>query len=180
VRQLDEDSAFTIKNRAGVHPTKVKSIISGDFFAQENNVYDLELSYTHNQWNIVGEYVSADFSGVSTSNDRRFSNYYLQTGLFLTKDQRSYNVASGTFGGITPSSNTGAWEVFARFENIDLSDQNFGSDAEILTLGVNWFSTKYTRLSLNYVTTDIQYASLTNNAAEIDGSAISIRAQFHW
>jgi phosphate-selective porin OprO/OprP len=180
LRQLDENSAFEVKNRAGVHSTSVKSIISESFFAEDSNVYDLELSYTSNQWNIVGEYVSADLSGVTAADNREFSNYYIQTGFFLTDDQRPYNVASGTFGGIKPSSETGAWEVFARFESIDLSDQNLGSESEIFTLGINWFSTKYTRLSLNYVTTDINYASFTNNSAEIDGSAINMRAQFHW
>ncbi len=98
VRQLDENSVFSVKNRAGVHSTSVKSIISDDFYAEKNRVYDLELSYTYDQWNIVGEYVSADFSGVTATDERKFSNYYIQTGLFLTPDQRPYNVASGTFG----------------------------------------------------------------------------------
>jgi phosphate-selective porin OprO/OprP len=180
IRQLDESSAFSVKNRAGVHPTSVKSIISEGFFAEDNTVYDLALSYTHNQWNIVGEYVSADLSGVTSADDREFSNYYVQTGFFLTDDQRPYNVASGNFGGVKPSSTSGAWEVFARFEDIDLSDQNLGTDAEILTLGVNWFATKYTRVSLNYVTSDIDYANLTNSGSSIDGSAVSMRAQFHF
>jgi len=180
LRQLDENSAFDIKNRAGVHSTSVKSILSDAFFAKNSNVYDFAVSYTLNQWNIIGEYVAADFSGVTSSDDRNFSNFYIQMGVFLTDDQRPYNVASGTFGGITPSSNTGAWELFSRFESIDLSDQNYGSDSDILTLGINWFSTKYTRLSLNYVTTNINYLGLTNEATEIDGSAINFRAQFHW
>jgi len=179
-RQLDENSAFSIKNRAGVHSTGIKSIISESFFAKDSNVYDLALSYTYNQWNIAAEYVSADFSGVTSADDRKFSNYYIQTGIFLTDDQRPYNVASGSFGGVKPSSTSGAWETFLRFENIELSDQDLGTDAEILTLGVNWFATKYTRLSLNYVTSDIDYASLTNSGNTIDGSAINMRAQFHF
>ena len=180
LRQLDENSTFEIKNRAGVHSTSVKSIISDEFYAKDNSVYDLELSYTYDQWNIVGEYVSADLTGVTAADNREYSNYYIQTGFFLTNDQRLYNVASGTFGGVKPSSEHGAWEIFTRFESIDLSDQYIGSNAEILTLGINWFSTKYTRLSLNYVSTDINYADLTNASAEIDGSAINMRAQFHW
>ena len=83
-------------------------------------------------------------------------------------------------GGVKPSSDDGAWEGFARFEDIDLVDQNIGSEAEILTLGVNWFATKYTRISFNYVTSEVDYANLTNNGSSIDGSAINMRAQFHF
>jgi len=180
LRQLDESLDFDVKNRAGVHSTKVKSIISDGFIAKGNAVYNLELSYTYNQWNIVGEYVLSDFHGISAADDRKFSNYYIQTGFFLTNDQRSYSVASGTFGGIKPSSENGAVEIFTHFEHIDLSDQNFGSDAEILTLGVNWFSSQVTRFSLNYVTTNIDYARFTDNGTTIEGSAISMRVQFDW
>lgn len=176
-RQLDETSLYGRKDRAGVHTTGVKAINTGESYGDSLFVYDLEAMYTKDQFNIVAEYLAADLSGVTKADDREWSSYYVQTGFFLTNDQRSYDVAGGYTNGVKPSSDSGAWEVFARFEDISYSDQNVGTDGEIITLGVNWFATKYTRISMNYVTADIDDVATGTN---VDGQAINFRAQFHW
>ena len=179
-RQHDDSEVYAIENRAGVHPTSIKSIISGDTFISDSNVYGLELAYAWQRWTASVEYSAAKLTGKTTESDRDFSNYYLQLSYFITDDKRKYSVDSGTFGSVSPSSPKGAMEIFSRFEGIDLSDNNVGTDANIVTLGLNWFATKYTRVSLNYVYSDLEYAQLTSNGTNIDGSAFSLRAQFHW
>jgi len=179
-RQLDESSAFKVKSRAGIHATSIKSISSEALFVQKSKVYNLESSYIFEQWNIVGEYLIAKLAGVSSDDYRHYSSYYLQTGLFLSQDQRSYDASSGTFSGVSPNSDMGAWELFVRGENVDLSDNKIGSNAKIVTIGLNWFATKYTRLSVNYITSDIVQLNTDSNKQSIDGRALSLRMQVHW
>lgn len=176
-RQLDENSEYGVKERAGVHTSDIKPINTGTSFGDSLFTYNFEATYTLNQFNVVGEYLVADLSGVTATDERSWSSYYVQTGFFLTDDQRSYDVASGTSNGVKPNSESGAWEVFARMEDISYSDKGVGTDGEIITLGVNWFANKYTRISVNYVTADIDDVAVGSN---VDGQALNIRAQFHW
>lgn len=180
VRQLDENNLFEAKDRAGVHPTDIKSITTGQFHAKSSQVINAELSYIHDSWHVTAEYLSANFEEVEHLATREFSSHYVQTSYFFTHEQRPYDIASGTFLGVTPNNSYGAWEAFVRMERIDFNDHNYGSEAQITTAGLNYFATKYTRLSLNYVYSDIQYAANTHNGASIDGSALNFRAQFYW
>jgi phosphate-selective porin OprO/OprP len=179
-RQLDESTPFTAEDRAGVHSTEIKSITTDDFFADSSTVYNLEISYDYGKLNITGEYLSADISELESPVNREFSSYYVQSSYFLTADQRPYDIASGTFLGVIPNNPYGAWEIFFRMEKIDFQDKGYGSEAQILTSGINYFATKHTRLSLNYIHSEIDYGFFTNNGSSIDGSAVTFRAQFYW
>ncbi len=180
VRDLDQTSPFQVQDRAGVHSTPVKSITTDSFYANSSQVYNFELSYQHSNWHITGEYQLAQFDELGENSKREFSSHYLQASYFLTGDTRSYDHASGTFLGVSANSQNGAWEVFTRVENVNFLDKAQGSAASIVTSGINYFATKFTRLSLNYTRANIDYGRLTNNCCEIKGSALSARAQFYW
>jgi phosphate-selective porin OprO/OprP len=179
-RQLDASTPFKAQDRAGVHSTEIKSITTDAFFANSSTVYNFEISYDYARFNVTGEYLLSDISELGSSINREFSSYYLQSSYFLTTDQRPYDIASGTFLGVTPNTPNGAWEIFFRMEKVDFQDKDYGSEAQILTLGINYFATKHTRLSLNYINSEIDYGLLTNNGNSIDGSAMTFRAQFYW
>lgn len=179
-RNLNERSLFEAKDRAGVHATDIKSITTGQFQAESSFVYNLELSYDAKKLNVTAEYQHADVSEFGNANNRAFSSYYVQASYFLTQDLRPYDVASGTFLAVTPNSTSGAWEIFARHESVDFSSHNYGSNARIFTAGVNYFATKLTRLSIDYIHSEIDYAKMTNLGRSIDGDAVTFRAQFYW
>ncbi|GLX80267.1 porin P [Thalassotalea insulae] len=180
VRQLDEKTIFLAQDRASVHATSVKSITTGEFFAKSSRVYNIEASYQYRQLQLSGEYQLAKFTGVNNRNNHEFTSYYLQASYFLTPDYRPYDLASGTFLGITPNQLSGAWELFSRYESVDFLDNQYGSTARILTSGINYFATQYTRLSVNYTHAEIDYGRLTHNSDSIDGSALTFRVQFYW
>jgi len=179
-RQLDEKTPFEALDRAGVHSTDVKSITTDMFYADSSSVYNLEFSYRYSNWSLTGEYLLSEFSEINSLSTREFSSYYFQSSYFLTDDRRPYDAESGTFLGIIPNGLNGAWEVFARLEKVDFLDKDYGSKAQIFTTGINYFATKHTRLSLDYIHSDIDYGLLTQNGESIDGSAITFRAQFYW
>ena len=60
--------------------------------------------------------------------DPSFNGFYVYGSYFLTNDRRSYKSGSGTPGGVKPSNpfyvenGTGAWEIAARYSQLDLDD----------------------------------------------------------
>jgi phosphate-selective porin OprO/OprP len=69
---------------------------------------------------------------------------------------RAYNRKSGTFGGIPVSRSVyqngkGAWELTARWSNIDLNDGPVnGGDMDIASIGLNWWATPFFGVNINY------------------------------
>ncbi|RMD53539.1 MAG: hypothetical protein D6828_05060 [Nitrospirae bacterium] len=101
----------------------------------------------------------------TSDDDVDFTSWYIYASYFLTGEHREYNKSTGTFGGITPRDNfydkktgygLGAWEAAIRYADIDLDDSGIkGGELDDITLGLNWYLNKNTRLMLNYVTADL-------------------------
>ncbi len=80
-------------------------------------------------------------------NDLSFNGGYIQGGYVLTGEQRKYSKSSGSFGGIKPKNDFdiktggwGAWEVAARYTQVNLNDQTIlGGKMHNTTVGVNWY-----------------------------------------
>lgn len=89
---------------------------------------------------------------ISGNDDLDFSGYYVEAGLFLTDDSMNYKASKGSYSRVTLTSDKGAWQVAARFSNVDLTDEDIdGGEADSLTFGVNWFATPNIRFSANYI-----------------------------
>ena len=86
-----------------------------------------------------------------------FSGVSAQVGWILTGEHRPYNRSNGVLGRIVPDApfgadGRGAWEVAARWSMIDLNDADIrGGRLHDLTLGLNWYLNKYTKMQFNYV-----------------------------
>jgi len=69
---------------------------------------------------------------------------------------RAYNNKGGVFGGIPVAKSVyqngkGAWEVYSRYSNIDLTDGAInGGDMQIVTLGLNWWLTPFFSVNVGY------------------------------
>ena len=91
-----------------------------------------------------------------TYGDLDFDGYQAFAIWTLTGEMRPYNKKSGIIGA-SPVARTvqqggkGAWEIAARFSNIDLTDRSIdGGDMDILSLGVNWWLTPTFMINANY------------------------------
>lgn len=99
-------------------------------------------------------HVQAEFDD-GTINGNDVNGYYVQAGYIVTGETRPYK--SGKFKRVKPDSNSGAWEVLARYED---GDGNFGdielgnTDATSYTLGVNYYANKHVRIGVNYTEGD--------------------------
>ncbi len=138
----------------------------------------LEAAAVFGPFHAQAEYFDSSFEGNGGSDDYDADGYYAQVGFFLTGESRPYDNEGGSFDKVKPNSGIGAWELFARFSQLDLSaDLNnqgeTGNAADIMTVGVNWYATSSVRAGINYVMAD--YDNAING--EDDGSAIAARLQ---
>ena len=126
-----------------------------------------------------GEYAKATLAGRDQAKDLDVKAYFVQAGYMLTGESRSYDKTSGTFGGVKPASNMGAWEIGLRYDVFDASEkaknksENIGEDGvnwdtdysdltagklKSWTVGVNWYASENVKFALNYVRSSADYA----------------------
>lgn len=85
--------------------------------------------------------------------DTEYSGHYILASYFLTGESRSYK--KGSFGGVKPNKESGAWELVARYSQIELADINNTLEADTLMLGVNYYATGRAKLTLNVAESDV-------------------------
>jgi phosphate-selective porin OprO/OprP len=106
---------------------------------------------------------------------------YVQLLYFLTDDHDHYSLERAAFDRVTPRENffwvpgdggsffgTGAWQVGARYNVLDLDDQGInGGILHNFTVGLNWFFNPNTKWQFNYIAT---YRDVSETVAFPDGS----------
>lgn len=128
---------------------------TGPLDADNAYTYDLELSWRRGPYWVATEYVRGVVSPPYTG-DLVFGGFHVTGSWILTREMRAYNRRNGTFGPVPVSKSVyqggkGAWEVTARYSNIDLSDESVeGGEMGIFSLGLNWWLTPTFGTNLNY------------------------------
>jgi phosphate-selective porin OprO/OprP len=105
-------------------------------------------------------------SAATRRGDLNYWGTYVQTGYFLTGENRGYDKRFGKYDRVRPLENFflvrdenghvqygwGAWEVTYRYGYIDLNDDNIlGGLYSEHTVGLNWYWNSNIKLQLNYV-----------------------------
>lgn len=137
-------------------------------------------------YNFGAEYADRTATGaVQTLADPEFSGYYVSAGYILTGERRAYNV--GEWKTVSPAwpvgqNGFGAWEVAARYSQVDLIDRAAGISTGTagketnITLGVNWYINPALRIMLNHVMSETERANGTD--VELDLTAVRMQFQF--
>ncbi len=118
--------------------------------------------------------------------DIDFDGYYVQAAYTLTGEQRAYKTNGAYFDKLKPHGALGAWELVARYEDVEVVDDNAGGvannsrsvDAEKWILGVNWYANASVRFMLNYIDAEVDGALARGDGDDDDGNAWSLRAQY--
>ncbi len=86
-----------------------------------------------------------------------------QAGYFITGEHRAYSLESGSFSPVVPSADflehegAGAWEVVARYSMLDLTEADtVDSRLSVFSLGLNWYPSVQTRMTLNVLTPSLE------------------------
>lgn len=126
------------------------------------NIVGLESALICGPFSLQGEYMLADLDRKHSSSEPTFDGFYVQGSYFLTGEHRKYKTSAGAFDRVKPKENfsygdgPGAWEVAARYSQIDLSDSGVsGGKLKDITVGLNWYLNPNMRIMWNYVRSDL-------------------------
>ena len=143
----------------------------------------LEAMYRVGGFTVMSEYNVTDLNRNALP-EPSFAGGYVSLGWMITGEAREYNAKRGLVGRLKPSANfatsgdgLGAWEVAARYNTLDLTDEGVnGGEMDSVTVGLNWYPTQFTRLMLNYVRNDLD-ATGPVAFRETDPEYVMLRAQ---
>jgi phosphate-selective porin OprO/OprP len=170
-----QGTEYSINQPLEVNPAA--SIIETDNIdADTIEQYALEAAFMYRFFSIQTEWQEqtvTEIAAPTSQEDAVYSGYYVLASVFLTGESRSYK--KGTFGSVKPSRESGAWELVARYSDIDLGEDEGDRQANNLTLGVNYYATARARFMLNFSQGEVE-ASNEDEAG--DAESIIFRAQY--
>ena len=150
--------------------------VETDLFSADGQMtFDLETYWRNGPYMLGFEYVGTDVDSRQSGNPF-LSGYSLTGSWALTGETRGYRKTSGTFNPLPVAQpvNQGGWgavELAFRYSNTDLTDGTLeGGEMDILSLGVNWWFTRNTSLSVNY-----RYITLDRFGTQGDSSGLNAR-----
>jgi phosphate-selective porin OprO/OprP len=180
------DNDVRFRTRFETHKTDTRLVDTGDpTIPEPDNFtrYGLEAATVLGPFSLQGEYIGIAAQSDEVS-DPDFDGWYIYGSWFLTGESRHYK--KGAFSRVTPKSTVGrsggigAWELAVRYSSIDLDDADtLGGEEDNITVGINWYATKYVRFMANYVMADADKVSADIDPNQEDDSpdVFQVRAQ---
>lgn len=150
--------------------------------ADESQAWNLEAAAIFGPYHIMAEYLAGELRAADDEPDIEATGYYLQAGWIVTGERRAYKTSNGSLDKVSPNDKrSGAWEVFARYDNLDVTDTEVsqlvdidGGKGHSATLGVNWYSGSNIKVALNY----IHAKTDSEIGGEDGGDAVALRLQY--
>ncbi|NRA61233.1 MAG: porin, partial [Psychrobium sp.] len=168
--------------RGEVRETNVRLVnyaAGGSTYAADSlEQYGLEFAAVNGPLSIQAEYAKREVNAVDAVNDGSFDGYYVTASYFLTGEHRVYK-KRGVFNSPKPISSAGAWEIFARMSHFDATSATQGTEADVITLGANYYLNKKIKLMANYLMADVKGPGTDALVSEYtDGNALTVRIQY--
>lgn len=180
------DSELRFRSRMEAHGVDTR-YLNTDFIPKPDTTskLGLEAATVYGPFSLQGEYyfVSAD-SDQANFDEPDYNGGYIFGSWFITGESRKYK--KGAFSRVTPETTVGkggrgAWELAARYSYVDLEDGDTkGGEQSNITVGLNWYATKYVRFMANYVYVDADPISTKTagvDNVEDEPSIYQMRAQ---
>jgi phosphate-selective porin OprO/OprP len=146
---------------------------TGSISADDQMTYSLEAYWRNGPIWLGVEYVGTDVNSPQSGNPY-FSGYHFTGSWAVTGESRAYRKRSGTFDPlpVARSVNQGGWgavELAFRYSNTDLIDGTInGGEIDIYSLGVNWWFTRSTHLSMNYRLVSLDRDGIRGNSSGLN------------
>ncbi|WP_437882947.1 OprO/OprP family phosphate-selective porin [Pseudomonas sp. LRF_L74] len=176
-------------NSAGDNGNRVSV---GSNFTAENawdndTAWGLEAAWAMGPFSLQGEYMTRKLKADTAIADREAKGGYLQAAYTITGEPRIYKL--GKFDAIKPANKQiGAWEVFYRYDDFTVEDDNVTvatatravGDVDLKThnLGVNWYANEAVRISATYVKAKADGVINSAAAGDDSGDGFVVRAQY--
>lgn len=134
-------------------------IDTGNFTATRTQHLGGEVAAVYGPLSIQGEAIYT-LGHQPVAAKAKFFGFYTQASYFLTGEHRAYKSEEAAFTRLVPrrtafvDGGVGAWELAARYSQLDVADANAGiagGKLRDITAGVNWYLNPNARIMLNYV-----------------------------
>jgi phosphate-selective porin OprO/OprP len=167
---------FRFRQRAITHMDSERTFNTGtltDFDGAD--AFTVDAMGIFGSFHAMAEYLDYNIER-DMNDDIDVTGYAVEAGYFLTGEQLKWK--KGYTSGISPKSPYGAWQIAARFENLEIDDSGLEDEGDKWTVGINYYPTKNTRLMLNYD----KITDLTVNGSSVDAEphSLKFRAQAFW
>ena len=169
-----DGEAFEIESSGGIY-TADNIIYSDEIDTDHLFLYGMETVLGLGPFSLQAEYMLGEVEAVEKDDDASFDGYYLAASWFLTGERR--RLKNGTWERVIPSATYGAWEVAARYSDLDAAANGLGTAAQAYTMGVNWYINSNVRLMTDYV-----QLRVTDEATDTEttGEGVSCRIQYEF
>ena len=195
VRHRDDGSQLPLyryrQRAADLHLTD--RFVDTGLIGEADTFWGAEFAWIWGPFSIQAEYArnQVDVPVSIATASPTYDGWYVDASWYLTGEMRDYNKGVFSRPKVKRPVNEGgpgAWQIAARYDVIDLSDQAAAiaaggivscaecGEQKTWLLGVNWWLNDYTRLTFNYAQSDISGG--VNNGATIQGAGL--RAQVDW
>ena len=158
--RVEPDDAARYRARPECHLSSKRFVDTSTISSVDSvDLLGLEAAVVLGPFSLQGEYITAMVDGNSPDYD--FSGWYAQASYWLTGEHRKYK--GGAFSRVSPKKNFGfgegsgwgAWEVAARYSQLDLNDGTIdGGKESNWTFGLNWHLNPNMRVMFNYINAD--------------------------
>lgn len=121
--------------------------------------------------------------------DLNFDGWYAQASWVLTGEERGWSTANAAFTAPKPEGEWGAWELAARYSDLDLNDHAGGialatpfggvrgGEQKIWTAGINWYPNSVLHFALDYQWMDVNRLNAAGAGIGQRVQALSFRSQ---
>lgn len=152
-----------------------KLISTGAIDTESLTIWGVEAGATWQNFYAQGGYFHYGFERRNSAlSDLDFSGWYMQASWVLTGESKGYNTTNAAFTPPKPRVNFslagggwGAWELAARYSDVDLNDNEGvlgapvplngirGGEEKIWTVGLNWYPNAVLRFAFDYQRIDV-------------------------
>jgi phosphate-selective porin OprO/OprP len=182
-------NTFSFSNGPELAIDGTKTVNTGNIDAKRATEFGFETAGSYAGFYGQGGWFHYDIERRIAVPSPDFSGWYALLTYSLTGEEHPYDPTTASFRGLRPakplgSGGWGAWEVKARYSNIDLDFQPFstaanggiaGGKQDVWTIGLNWYPTSGLRFALDYDNISVNHVNAP--ATDISASAIALRSQ---
>jgi phosphate-selective porin OprO/OprP len=166
-----------------------KTVNTGNIDAAKVGEYGFETAFEYAGLYGQGSWFHYNVVRRAALPDPDFSGWYALLTYSLTGESHPYDPTTASFRNLRPAhpfgeGGWGAWEIAARYSNVDLDFRPTlntalggvaGGIQDVITVGLNWYPTNGIKFQLNYL--NIHANHVNAPAADISSDAIAIRTQ---
>jgi phosphate-selective porin OprO/OprP len=142
---------------------------TGEFAASNANSTSFELGFKRGPVWMMSELIHTDVNA-NEFDDPTFTGFHVSGTWSLTGERRDYDLREGLFDKLIPLKNvhsggTGAWELVARYSELDLSDGLIeGGEMSRWSVGINWWPTREFKTTLQYGWIDLDRFGISSSS----------------